>query len=285
MSAGKCRICGRVGEGTPFKRWVRPTFTDHDKLLPGDIVCEACDFWFAEKNPAVSKAVGKWWATAEEAMKANEPRVAAFFKKAKREPLPEEIFEPYAGGWCIPQKARNYSHFEINGVWVPLSKGQKAEMRSLLTTSPFPELAVVADSGQKHIWFRAQRNAPNASAGWVQFEEETVWVDPRNLSELLTVFEELMLGFGKGQIESGEYYQQIILQFGFDRWRRLEKKIKPHRGGVLLKLVSFLAQKPDEDTAVLPPAQKEKTTVPQRTPAQKVAKAAPPPSGQLSLFG
>lgn len=283
MSAGQCRICGKVGEGVVFKAWVKPTFTDHDKLLPGEIVCHACDFWFAETNYELAKAVGKWWATAEDAFAANVERVKAFVKAKRCEPLPHEIFTPHDGGWCIPQKARNYSHFEVGGRWIPLSKGQKGEMRALLTAVPFPELAVVADSGQKHIWFRAKRNAPNASAGWVQFEEETVWVDPHKLTELLAVFEELMLGFGKTQIESGEYYQQMLLQFGFGRWNRLEPKLKPHRGGVLLKLVSFLAQKPEKDTAVVVSSSLPTAPPPKVVPV--VAKVAPPQTGQLSLFG
>jgi hypothetical protein len=167
----------------------------------------------------------------------------------------------------------------MGGTWVPLSKGQKGEMRQLLTAVPFPELAVVADSGQKHIWFRARRNPAGATAGWVQFEEEQVWVEPELLRQLLAVFEELMLGFGKGQIESGEYYPQMVLQFGFGRWQRLEKQIKPYRGGVLLKLVSFLAQKPEEDLFVPEPP-----TAVFASPPKATKPKAPQPQGQLTLF-
>jgi hypothetical protein len=35
---GKCRFCGSEGEGELFTDWVKPTFTDHDKLKPGETV-------------------------------------------------------------------------------------------------------------------------------------------------------------------------------------------------------------------------------------------------------
>lgn len=31
--SGTCRVCGLDGAGVPFDKWVRDTFTDHDKLL------------------------------------------------------------------------------------------------------------------------------------------------------------------------------------------------------------------------------------------------------------
>lgn len=244
---GTCRFCGADGQGEAFERWVRPTFTDHDKLLPGEIVCTDCLFWFQEASESLARTVGKWWATGDEALAANPDRIKIFVKKNKRQPEAGDLFSPgEQGGWYIPQRMRNYSQFVVGGQWTPLSKGQKAEMTALLTAVPFPELAVVAESGQKHIVFRARRNPVGSVAGWVQLEEDTIWVDPGKLRALLDVVEALMPGFGKGQIESGEYYQKNIMEFGFAKWHALEQKVKPHRGGQLLRLAIFLGQMPGE---------------------------------------
>lgn len=121
----RCRFCGGNGEGIQFQDWVKPTFTDRDKLLPGEIVCNACLFWFEEASQELANITGK----------------------------------------DKPQRMRNYSHFVVNGEWIPLSKGDKARMVELLTSEPFPELAAIADSGQKHIVFRARRNPQGSKAG------------------------------------------------------------------------------------------------------------------------
>lgn len=62
-----------------------------------------------------------------------------------------------------PQRMRNYSHFVVNGRWHPLSKAAKPLMWQLLTQ--FPEVAVIAVSGQKHLIFRARPGAEKTS-GW-----------------------------------------------------------------------------------------------------------------------
>jgi hypothetical protein len=90
--AGTCRACGVPGFGAPFATWIKPTFTDHDKLSPGDIVCSACLFCFDDASSACAAALGK----------------------------PE------------PQRMRNYSHFVRAGRWYPLSKGAKRKMSELV---------------------------------------------------------------------------------------------------------------------------------------------------------
>lgn len=120
-----CRFCGKPGKGEDFQKWVKPTFTNHDKLLPGEIVCNDCLFWFEESSQELADRTDK----------------------------------------DKPQRMRNYSHFIVGGEWHPLSKGDKAGMIELLTSVPFPELAAIAESGQKHIVFRATRNVPGSAAG------------------------------------------------------------------------------------------------------------------------
>ena len=204
---GICRICGQPGEGQAFDEWVRPTFTDWDKLQPGDILCDACAFWFEEQSQELAGLTGK----------------------------------------DKPQRMRNYSHFIKSGAWTPLSKGDKARMRELLLDPPFPELAAVADSGQKHIVFRAPRNPPGALAGWVQFEEQAVFVEPTELARLLAIVEALYLGFSKAEIGAGSYAQHRIQKFGLAAWHDLESQIRPERGRPILALALFLAQKQEKE--------------------------------------
>lgn len=195
--SGLCRICGEKGNGLLFLSWVRDTFTDWDKLVPGDIICHPCQFAFAETSEVLAARVSK----------------------------------------DRPQRMRNYSHFVVDGEWIPLSKADKAKMVEILRNGF--EVAVIADSGQKHIIFRA---AP----GVVQFEEQQV----RDISAVLALLDPiqaLYVGFGKSEIETGRYGQQRILKFGMTEWNRLERQIAPFRGSVAFSLALFLAQKGDSN--------------------------------------
>lgn len=203
----KCRFCGNESVGISFVEWVKPTFTDHDKLLAGDIICDNCLFWFDERSGLLAEKVGK-----------------------------EK-----------PQRMRNYSHFVVNGEWEPLSKGSKNRMKELLLGQPFPELAAVAQSGQKHIVFRAIRNPVDAQVGWVQFEEQRTFVKPSRLAGLLEAVEALYVVFSKGEIGSGDYKGYRALKFGLSEWQRWERKIKSLRGSLIFELALFLAQRGGND--------------------------------------
>lgn len=202
-----CRVCGKDSTGQAFDAWVKDTFTNYDILRPGQIICDGCLFWFDQKSIKLQTLMGK-----------------------------EK-----------PQKMQNYSHFVVGGEWHPVSKGNKPEMARLLLTSPFPELAVIANSGQKHIAFRARRNPAGQSAGWIQFEEISVWVDPQAFGPLLSIIEELYTVFSKGEIESGHYFPKRIMDFGVERWDSFEQRIKLIRKTILFQLAIFLAQRSEED--------------------------------------
>jgi len=197
-----CRFCGSVAENS-FNDWVKPTFTDHDKLLDGNGVCHDCLFWFDERSEKLAALVGK----------------------------------------DKPQRMRNYSHFVVGGKWTPLSKGSKQHMQDILLSETFPELAAIAESGQKHIVFRAQRNPPGVTCGWVQFEEQALFVRSQELKSLLDLTEALYVHFSKGEIETGNYKSYRIMQFGVDAWQELESQVKSHRNSLLFKLALFLAQR------------------------------------------
>ena len=202
----QCKFCGQASEGVSFADWVKPTFTDFDKLQGGEIVCNACLFFFAEASQELAERMGK----------------------------------------DKPQRMRNYSHFVVNGEWTPLSKGNKDKMRELLLGDFFPELAAIADSGQKHIVFRATRNAPGSKSGWVQFEEQRLYLIPEELRTLLLPVEGLYAGFSKGEIETGDYAGWRIIKFGLECWQELESQIKGQRGKPIFSLALFLAQRSDD---------------------------------------
>lgn len=204
---GTCRICGANGEGQMFDAWVRDTFTNHDLLKSGEIICSACLFWFEQKSTELQRRMGK----------------------------------------DKPQKMQNYSHFVIRGQWIPVGKGDKSRMAALLTGYPFPELAVVAVSGQKHLAFRTRRNPPGYDSGWVQFEEQAVWIDARDFARLLQIIEKLYATFSKAEIETGRYYPRRILDFGMEHWDKLEQQIKELRQTILFGLALYLAQRSDDE--------------------------------------
>lgn len=205
--SGTCRICGREKTGLDFNAWVKDTFTNHDLLLPGDIICDSCLFWFDYNSVELQQRMGK----------------------------------------DKPQRMLNYSHFIKGGLWFPFSKSNKAGMADMLAEFPFPEIAAVAESGQKHIVFRARMNPAGQAAGWIQFEEQSLWVEQSALCETLAVVNDLYRIFSKTEIETGKYYPANIIKFGIDPWRAQEEKIRRLRGGLLLKLCLFLAQRKEEN--------------------------------------
>jgi hypothetical protein len=122
---GTCRLCGTLGTGQAFASWVKPTFTDHDRVRPGTIICHACLFCTLHNSTWLAEHLGR-----------------------------EK-----------PQRMRNYSHFVLEGAWHCVSKAEKARMRTLLARDP--EVVVLADSGQRHLVFRAR-------PGCWQFELHTI---------------------------------------------------------------------------------------------------------------
>jgi len=193
--SGVCRMCGCEGAGLPFAKWVKPTFTDWDKLRSGTICCHACQFCTAEAAPGLAERVGK----------------------------------------DKQQKMRNYSHFVLDGVWTPLSKGDKRRMRELLFAGA--EVVVIAESGQKHL-------LPWARLGWWTFETSIIRPFPEHLAHILNTIEPLYNGgISKAEIETGQYDPRRILAIGLDAWRVAEEQIKTWRGTVPLALALFLAQK------------------------------------------
>jgi len=205
-SFGRCWLCGGAAYA-PVKteKWVRPTFTNFDTAR-GDWeagVCEACVWCTRFKSAELAEMLGR-----------------------------EK-----------PQNMTTYSHIVARGEWHTLHKGQKSEIRALLLADGgLPELAVIAESGQKHIIHLAQLNDVGQRAGFVQLEQDTLHIAQDELAWLLERVECLYHArFSKTSIQSGEYtfYPDSDLEV----WREVEDEIRPYRGSGVFDLACWLAQK------------------------------------------
>ncbi|HXG94123.1 MAG TPA: hypothetical protein VNN73_17400 [Blastocatellia bacterium] len=107
----------------------------------------------------------------------------------------------------------------VCSAWFALTKADKIQMRELLAQNP--AVAIIAESGQKHLIFRAR-------PGWWQFEELPLLPCWNRVASLLPVIEELMTGFSKTEIESGHYQQHRVIKFGIERWRGIERQMVAH---------------------------------------------------------
>lgn len=205
-SFGRCWLCGGPAYApVKVEKWVKPTFTNYDAAR-GDWnagVCEACVWCTRFKSTELADVLGR-----------------------------EK-----------PQNMTTYSHFVVGGKWYALSKGQKAEIkRLLLSDKGLPELAAIANSGQKHIIHLAQLNAPGGHAGYVQLEQETLHIRQSDLVWLLESVETLYRsGFNKTSIQSGVYtfYPDSDLAL----WRDIEPQLAAWRGSGVFDLACWLAQK------------------------------------------
>lgn len=102
---GRCRLCGEEGRGRASIDWLKPTFTDHDKIQPGEIVCAACLFCVDDHSEILQRMTGR----------------------------------------DKPQRMRNYSHVvRPDGTWCAYMKNQKRELAAELLASPLAAVVSLA---------------------------------------------------------------------------------------------------------------------------------------------
>lgn len=139
-----------------------------------------------------------------------------------------------------PQRFRTYSHFVTDGTWHIFTKAQKGDIRHLLLSAS-PKVAVIADSGQKHLVLRSR-------PGMWQFELESLVPEPDRLAEILGISDDLYTrGATKADMLSGSYSMGSISRVGINEWRRLEDRLKPNRGSILFDLAIFLTEKQEHE--------------------------------------
>lgn len=111
-------MCGQdTATGLPWSAWVKDTFVDHDRLVPGEAMCAACLYCVSDHSAELQRITG-------------------------RDKL---------------QRMRNYTHIvTADGQWWPFMKNQKRDIAAALLATPPPSVVVVSLTGQKHLIFRAR---------------------------------------------------------------------------------------------------------------------------------
>lgn len=157
VAIAECWLCGAPGEvSVPLAAFLRSS-TDlmgYASAPESDRVCTACIYCFAERCAELTRMTGR-----------------------ER-----------------PQKMRTYSHFVVGGRWQAFTKSDKARMLGLLIRGPFPELAVISDSQQRHLIFKARCNVDGGDCGIVQFEDTSVFLQRDQFIPLLEAVERLYHG-------------------------------------------------------------------------------------------
>lgn len=144
--------------------------------------------------------------------------------------------------WAISHRPlRNYSLFATMSQLEFPSRQRSREI--LLDPPDEPFMLVLAESGQKWLHFKAKVNLGVGKTFQVLLEEAPVTV-ACTFRLLLDNVEELYNGgFTKTEIASSNYHSHRIQEFGIQEWDELEKQVSRYRGGRLLDLALFIAQR------------------------------------------
>ena len=144
------------------------------------------------------------------------------------------------------QKFRTYSHLVAANVWLPLTKGQKDQMREfLLAEHAGYWLACISEAGQKHLLFRCPVNyGPGRFR--ILFEELIIETTRDEITDLITNITTLLsLGASKAAVETGNYPRHFLFKADLHTVEILEGEIAAHRGRGVFDLALFLSQKPE----------------------------------------
>lgn len=206
---GRCYFCGGdIYDGIPIKGNIKSTFSDFASChVTATHVCSACR-WFTltDKNPDLTAWLGK-----------------------------ENLQSP-----------RTYSHFYHNEEWLIFSKAHKEQMAGILLGDVMPQVAIIADSGQKHLSFEARVNPPMTRAGWVLFEKRLVWIDQDDFREMFGHVQAMYWAeYTKDAILTGNY--QLTGKHSDDVAILLkhEPYLKTVRGQTALELAVWLVTLPE----------------------------------------
>ncbi len=148
-----------------------------------------------------------------------------------------------------PLAWRSYSHVFARGLHICPTR---AGWRDWLLNPPEPPFVfAIAETGQKHILFRA-RVAHDRDVFPVQVEEDTVLVDRARFAACLAALEALYdLGFSKDSIVTGRYHPAQLAKVGPAHWRQAEETFAPWRRTApdLVRLAAFCGRRTAEEEA------------------------------------
>lgn len=220
-----CCLCGgeTAGVGWHRKDAIGATFTDFTLMarLASQTVCQACT--------ATAKSDG-WFRY-----------VAAHPERGLPSHFPQKGDTPPRGwNWL-------YSHHLF--VWPDHHEcPDRARWRQILADPPAaPFLAILTTSGKKQLVFKS-RVARNRDRFPLQFEDDTILIDPRRFQAALADFDRLYrLGFSKDSILTGDYHNKTLLDVGLSRWREAEAPALAwrKRDPALWAVCHYVAQRPE----------------------------------------
>ena len=206
-----CAVCGGLllhtnAEYRLVKNYIKPTFTDHDILHDSPYICEGCAFAWDEASTDIMEAVGK----------------------------------------DKPQRFRNYSWIVKDGQCYVLSKAQKREMADLIGYGGVPEIAIIAESGQKHLAFEAECNPQGQTVGWVQFEKVRFLFDQARFATIYDATCQLYdAGHTKDAILTGRY--KFYPNTDIHLWHECETFLHTVRNDIHFELAVYLTTKSNEN--------------------------------------
>lgn len=138
-----------------------------------------------------------------------------------------------------PQRFRTYSHIIQNGVWECYTKANKKEIFEAIKNDA--EIICLAESGQKHIFFKHKLGMWQLEDVYIQKDIPTFIELHKNMCDLMR------LGFSQTEIIEGQYIQNRVLKAGLGNWKNLEDKVKGYRHTPLMAFTSFLLFIEQED--------------------------------------
>lgn len=191
---GDCVVLGKRSEGVKLHDWLSARFTDFQSLHPGDIISNPALFTFDEASEVLQQ-------------KVNADK---------------------------PQRFRNYSHIvHSDGRWDVFTKAQKAEMLDIILTQN-PPIVCIADSGQKHIFFKTRK-------GFWNFEGRLIPCDVAQMAEMCSIVKKgLEAGLSKSQMHSGQIAVSAKHAQNIDIIVEIENELRPRRGSAILDFALFL---------------------------------------------
>ena len=134
------------------------------------------------------------------------------------------------------------SHVFSKDGWLRPSRNELAEV---LANPPHPPFVItVADSGKKHVLFRARVNH-SSDKYFIQLDENTIFIDREIFKAVLALVEDAYQYFSKDSILTGDYNQAAIMKAGLATWQKYENQFKPirHKFKDMLKVACFVARK------------------------------------------
>lgn len=211
----ECHVCGRSGQHTTTVVDVlSETFTNYSMCRApwSSVVCDRCRWVFKDKVWYYNARQSKW---------------SKLFVRG--------LTCLYLGDQLVYPKIEG----EREGWPIATELASRGVLRHWLLNPPNPPFTIaIAESGQKYVLPWAQE-AQDRHYFPVQFELDTVWIQPKEFATLLEAIAHLLTAFTKTEIATGQPKSQSLLS-NLPLWLEHSPVIEQYRGSRLLELALYL---------------------------------------------